>query len=367
MVKTCTRCVVDSGVPETSFNELGECNYCSEFLQLLEKQYLDSRGYTDNEVKRIITKIKKEGRGKRYDCIVGLSGGVDSAWVLYKAKSLGLRPLAVHMDNGWNSELAQSNIEKLIRYFKVDLYTHVINWNEYRELMQSFFDADVVDIELLYDNAMLAVNYHLAKKNNVKWILAGTNISTEGMRMPNGWNWYKFDATNIKSIAKIGGVKIKTFPLIGGLEKIYLEKFNGIQWFSFLDLFEYNKNEALNFLSKECGYSPYPYKHYESIFTRFYQGYILPNKFRIDKRKIHLSTLILSKQISRSDALESLKNIPYPSEKALNLDIEYFLKKMGWNPSQLDEYIARVGKSHDVYNSELTKRALYKKILKVFF
>jgi N-acetyl sugar amidotransferase len=358
---------MDSTVPEITFNEDGECNFCVEFKQSLKDLHLIGKGHPDNEIKRIVSSIQLDGKHKKYDCIIGLSGGVDSAWVLYKAKLLGLRPLAVHMDNGWNSELAQNNIEKLIRYLKVDLITHVIDWTEYKGLMQSFFDADVVDVELLYDNAMLAVNYRMAKKYKVKWILAGTNASTEGMRMPVGWNWYKFDAINIKSIAKIGGIKIKSFPIIGGLEKMYLEKFKHIQWFSFLDIFEYKKEEALSILSKECGFRPYPYKHYESIFTRFYQGYILPNKFGIDKRKIHLSTLIISGQISRDDSINILNDNPYSSAQDLKLDTEYFLKKIGWNQSQLDDYILRSAKSHNLYKSEITYRRLYKKIKKILF
>lgn len=358
----CNRCVMDSDVPGISFNELGNCNYCEEFLAMMKSTVQTDTVKLKAELDFFVDQVKTEGKGKEYDCIIGLSGGVDSAWVLYQAKKKGLRPLAVHMDNGWNSELAQSNIEGLVRSLDVHLYTHVIDWNEYRELMQAFFDADVVDVELLYDNAMLAVNYRLAARHGIKWILAGTNKSTEGMRMPKGWNWYKFDSHNIKSIAAKRGVKIRTFPLISGFKKIYFEKFYSISWISFLDLLDYNKNEALRVLQAECNYRPYPYKHYESIFTRFYQGYILPNKFSIDKRKVHLSTLILTNQANREDSMTLLNEIPYPSLEDLNSDERYFIKKMGWTEGALKEYIERPEKSHLCYGSELNFRIFVKKM-----
>jgi hypothetical protein len=219
--------------------------------------------------------------------------------------------------------------------------------------MQAFFDADVVDVELLYDNAMFAVNYRLAAKHGIKWILAGTNNSTEGMRMPPGWNWFKFDAHNIRQIAKRRGVRrLKTFPAIGVLQYVWQEYFRKVKWKSFLDLLDYRKEEALITLESCCGYRRYPYKHYESIFTRFYQGYILPEKFGIDKRKLHLSTLVASQQMSRVEAIRLLSEIPYPSEADLESDRKYFLKKMGWSDSNLLDYINRTAVSHSVYGSE---------------
>jgi N-acetyl sugar amidotransferase len=363
MTQICKRCVMDAQVPNIRFDKEGNCNYCEEFLGMMERTVHPDPLHRQATLERFVDDVKREGQGKPYDCIIGLSGGVDSAWVLYQAKLLGLRPLAVHMDNGWNSELAQSNIEGIVRHLNVDLYTHVIDWHEYRELMQAFFDADVIDVELLYDNAMLAVNYRLAAKYGVKSILAGTNNSTEGMRMPTGWNWYKFDAYNIKSIAKRRGVSFKTFPLISGFKKIYYEKARSIRWISFLDLLEYKKSEALQVLQSRCSYRPYPYKHYESIFTRFYQGYILPNKFSIDKRKVHLSTLILTKQANRKDALVLLDEIPYPSSDELTADKNYFIKKMGWAERDLIEYIKRPPRPHLDYGSELNFRKLFKRAI----
>ncbi|MDP3517057.1 MAG: N-acetyl sugar amidotransferase [Pseudohongiella sp.] len=353
-MQVCNLCVMDSQIPGIIFSSDGQCNYCKEFVEMISKTILHDPLQRELDLKRFITRVKDDGVGKPYDCIIGLSGGVDSAWVLYVAKQLGLRPLAVHMDNGWNSELAQSNIEGLVRKLGIDLHTHVIDWQEYRGLMQAFFDADVVDVELLYDNAMLGANYRLASKHGIKWILSGTNKSTEGMSMPPGWNWFKLDARNIRRIAsQKGGVRLKTFPAIGVIEHIWLERFRKVKWVSFLDYMDYRKEEALLVLEKECGFRRYPYKHYESIFTRFYQGFILPEKFGIDKRKLHLSTLVASQQMNREDAIQMLREIPYPSFADLQADKQYFLKKMNWTNELLENYLSRPRVDHSVYGSEL--------------
>lgn len=334
------------------FDEQGRCNYCRNF----EKRLATFQPAIPDELKRrlekLVARVKADGRGKQYDCIVGISGGADSAYTLYSVKQQGLRPLAVHMDNGWNSELAVNNIENLVRKLGVDLHTHVINWNEYRRLMQAFFDADVLDVELLYDNAMLAVNYQTAIKYRTKWIMGGTNITTEGMEMPATWNWFKFDKKNILSLARRSNAKLDTFPIIGTLDYVFDKVVRGIRWIPFLDYVDYFKPKCTEILVNELGYRTYPYKHYESIFTRFYQGYILPTKFGIDKRKLHLSTLLMSGQLSRQEALRTMESIPYPSQAALQGDIDYFLKKMGWTQTQLDAYLARPQIPHARYGTE---------------
>jgi len=375
--QVCTRCVMDTSASDITFDEKGVCNFCSNFLErcgsILHKEPIRSKILLDS----FVSKVKSEGKHKRYDCIVGVSGGVDSSWTLVQVVKLGLRPLAVHMDNGWNSELAQNNISNIVRKLDVDLYTHVIDWDEYRQLMQSFFDADVLDVELLYDNAMLAVNYSQARKYGIKYILSGTNFTTEGMAMPNGWNWFKYDKRNIKAIAKhFSNIKLDTFPAIGTLGFIWNAIVMRNRWVWFLDYLEYNKSEAIELLMRDYGYKPYPYKHYESIFTRFYQGYILPEKFGIDKRRLHLSTLVVSGQMSREEALNLLSGIPYPSIESLEEDKQYFLKKMGWSMDQLKDYIFRPEKSHSLYPSEKQLwnfifvdkdgRDIYKSLIKIF-
>jgi N-acetyl sugar amidotransferase len=349
----CTRCVMDTSAADIKFDANGVCNYCTEFLERSSHIIHEDPAAKRSRLDQLVTKVKLTGHGKPYDCVVGVSGGVDSSWTLVQTVKLGLRPLAVHMDNGWNSELAQNNIANLVRGLGVDLYTHVINWEEYRTLMQAFFDAHVIDVELLYDNAMLAVNYQQASLYDVKFILAGTNQATEGMRMPKGWNWFKYDRRNIQALGqRFAGLRLKTFPAFGTLDWIYYERVKKIKWVSFLDFVPYNKFDALDTLEREFGYKRYPFKHYESIFTRFYQGYLLPRKFDVDKRKLHLGTLVASGQMTREDALAGLEGIAYPSLAALKEDTEYFLKKMNWTPDQLKDYLSQPGIPHDHYPTE---------------
>ena len=326
------------------------CNYCEE---VDVKKKSDKLYYNEKDRQKLLEKIKKDGIGKQYDCIIGISGGADSSWALHLAKENGLRPLAVHMDNGWNSELAQNNINNLIDKLNIDFYSHVINWAEYRSLMQSFFDADVIDIELLYDNAMLAINYSLAKKYKTKYILSGSNNATEGMRMPANWNWYKYDKKNILKIDRqFQKTKIRTFPFYSTRKFMVDNYLRKIKWVPFLDYFDYEKQAAMNNLSALYNYKQYPYKHYESVFTRFYQGYILPNKFGVDKRKLHLSTLIVNDQLSRGEALRLMEKNAYPNQGELNNDINYFLKKMQWSNSDLEDYIARPERKHSEFGTE---------------
>lgn len=351
--QVCTRCIMDTSAPSITFDESGICSYCTEFLSRAGAVIHADPDKKMIQLDRLISEIKAQGKGKPYDCVIGVSGGVDSSWVVVQAVKLGLRPLAAHMDNGWNSELAQSNIANLVQGLGVDLYTHVIDWEEYRRLMQAFFDADVLDVELLYDNAMLAVNYRLAAKLGIRYILTGSNLATEGMRIPKEWNWCKYDKKNIKALAKrFGNVRLKTFPAMGTLDFVWYAFVRRIKWTSVLDLMEYNKFEVMAELERSYGYKPYPYKHYESVFTRFYQGHILPEKFGVDKRRVHLGTLVASGQLSREAAIDGVAGIPYPSARALEEDRQYFMKKMGWSVQQLDSYLARPERLHSEFGSE---------------
>lgn len=363
----CTRCVMDTSAVGISFDSQGVCNYCRDLSDKLAKYHVASPDALKKKRDGLIATVKGAGKNKKYDCIVGLSGGADSAYALYLAKSKGLRPLAVHMDNGWDSELAANNIHNLVEKLEVDLFTYVIDWEEYKALMQAFLDTDVIDVELLYDNAMLAVIYEQAKKYGIKYILSGTNTSTEGMAIPKNWKWFKWDKRNIYSLARKGGTKIKSFPAVGTLDFVRF-MLTGYKWVNFLDYMDYNKAVCMQFLVDEYGYKPYPYKHYESVFTRFYQGYLLPEKFGVDKRRVHFSTLILTGQMTREAALEDLRSIPYPSEEQLVDDKEYFLKKMDWEPEQLEDYLKRPEVPHSAFPTEesLWNRleSIYKKFRK---
>lgn len=362
-MKTCRRCVMDESAGDIKFDENGICNYCRDFTDgnsISNGRYIKDGGSLGS----LVEQIKRNGRGKKYDCIVGVSGGIDSSYTLYKACELGLRPLAVHMDNGWNSELAQRNIESLLTYCDCDLFTYVIDWEEYKSLMQAFFNADVIDIELLYDNAMLSVVYSQANRYGLRYILSGSNMSTEGMRMPEGWNWFKFDRKNILSVYKVmgDGKSLNTYPTIGTNQYLLNMLVRKIQWVPFLDYISYEKDAAMQELKEIVGFKPYPGKHYESVFTRFYQGYILPRKFGVDKRRLHLSNLVVTGQTSRSEAVSLLEADPYASEEELSRDTQYVLKKMGWSPNQLAEYIQRKQVGHGSYASEY---GYWKEVLRI--
>ena len=360
--RTCTRCVMDTTAANITFDADGVCSYCTDFLRRSGGLLSKDPALLQRDRDAFVARVKKQGEGKRYDCVVGVSGGVDSSWVLVQAVKAGLRPLAVHMDNGWNSELAQSNISNLVRPLEVDLYTHVIDWNEYRKLMQAFFDADVIDVELLYDNAMLAVNYQQAARHGIKYILGGTNQATEGMYTPRNWNWFKYDKKNIRALGRRGGTRLDTFPVIGTLDYVWYQFVRGIRWISYLDYLPYNKAAVLEQLQREYQYKPYPYKHYESIFTRFYQGYLLREKFGVDKRRLHLGTLVAAGQMSRDDAVRSIEGLAYPSQGALDDDVRYFLKKMGWTAEQLSDYLRRPERSHAEFGTERGRWELLSRI-----
>jgi hypothetical protein len=274
-----------------------------------------------------------------------------------------LRPLAVHLDNGWNSELATHNIANLVSRLHVDLYTHVIDWQENRDLQRSFFAANVVDIELLMDNAMYALNYQQASQRGIRWILAGTNMATEGMVMPSGWNHYKFDERNIRAIQhRFGSSPINTHPLMSTLDFVWYEYVRKIQWVSVLDYFAYDKSAALEVLQRECDYRPYPYKHYESVFTRFYQGYILPRKFGYDKRRGHLAALVVTGQMTRDTALQLLEQSPYPDAELEAQDRAFVMKKLGFSEQDFDGYMRAPAVPHAAYGSE---EPLYRALLKI--
>ena len=312
--------------------------------------------------------IKSQGKGERYDCIVGVSGGVDSSWVLVKAVDLGLRPLAVHMDNGWNSELAQQNIEHLVKKLSVDLYTNVLDWNEFRDLQESFFDADVIDLELLTDNFLVGLNFEQAKKWKTKFILSGSNTVTEGIPMPSNWAAInKYDKNQIYNIWKQKGKgypfrTISPFSLNAFFFNSYIR---GIKWHRFLDLLDYKKSLAVERLVKDFGYVPYPYKHYESVFTRLYQGVILPKKFGVDKRKNHLSALIMDGDLGREMALDMLNQLPYPSETEMQADIAYFLKKFNWTKDQFEAYLNRPEVAHSNYGGDTDLMAPLRRLKKI--
>jgi N-acetyl sugar amidotransferase len=350
--------------PDISFDSEGNCNYCNEYFAQ-KKDSNNQKHYNFSEIEPLIEQIKKEGKGKKYDCIVGVSGGTDSAYLVYKAVELGLRPLAVHYDNGWNSETATQNIEVLLKKLNVDLYTYVNDWEEFKDVQLSFFKAGVIDIELVTDHAITAILFKTTGKFNTRFVLQGHNESSEFI-LPTSWYHYKHDGLNIKSIHKKFGKKpIKTLPVMTFFEEYRLIKYKKLTPVFLLNYIDYNKLEAQKILAEKFGWKNYGAKHNESIFTRFYQNYILPVKFNVDKRKAHLSSLICSGQISRVEAVKELSidvlNSPQTKE-----DKEYVLKKFGVSEAVFDGWMKEKPVPHLAYPSYLTRHDKYIKQLKKF-
>lgn len=341
----CTLSVMDTiADPDISFDENGICNYYYEHLEK-EKKFVFTGQQGKEKLDEIVANIKQAGIGKKYDCITGASGGVDSTYVCYLAKQLGLRTLVVHFDNGWNSEIANKNIENIIKKLGFDLYTLVVDWNEFKDIQLAYLKASVVDIEAITDHAISGTLYKLAAENNIKYILSGNNIATEAT-LPKSWIFNKGDDANIKDIhKKYGTIPLKTFPFFGLKEKKYYAGIKGIQNINLLNYQTYNKANTKHTIQQELGWNDYGGKHYESVFTRFYQGYILPVKFKIDKRKAHLSDLIFSQQITKQQALEELSK-PIIEPNQLKEDYDFVLKKFGLTPDAFEALMQLPRKEH---------------------
>ncbi len=357
--RECTRCILDTNDDANiTFDGNGVCNYCLEYDQLVLANQLNDNLKTDEKRKVILNEIKIAGKHKPYDCIIGVSGGVDSSFLVYKAKELGLRPLIVHYDNGWNSELAVMNIENLVKKLDLDLITYVNDWDEFKDIQLAFFKASVIDIELITDQAILATIYKIAQKYKIKYILYGSNISTEAT-LPKNWYHWKIDVLNILSIHKLfGKLKLKTYPTLGFFKHLFVTRVLKIKSVNLLNYLDYSKKEAKQTIIEKLNWRDYGGKHHESIFTRFYQSYILPQKFSVDKRKAHLSTLICSNQISRDEALWEMKKPLYDKDR-LTEDYEYVLKKMGLEEWEFRKLMELPIKSHTDYPSYLTKHYKY--------
>jgi len=351
----CVRCVMDTSAVDITFDEHGVCNYCTAFLAKTLTLPEDSNSLALRR-NSLHNSIRETGKGKRYDCIVGVSGGADSSYALYLAVQNGLRPLAVHLDNGWDSELAQNNIANLVRRLSVDLYTHVIDWPENRDMQLAMMRADVIDVEMIMDNAQAATTYRQACKYGLRHIVSGVNSRTEGMPIPEGWYHYKFDVRNIRSIhKKFGSIPIRTHPLMRTLTWLYYMHGRRIKYHKYLDFFMYNKTEAIAILKRELDYVPYRYKHNESVFTRFYQNYMLPIKFGIDKRRVHHSNQICTGEMTREQALRDLAENVYIESGEAEADKLYVIKKLGMSEGEFREYMARPPVRHDVYPSEIRR------------
>jgi N-acetyl sugar amidotransferase len=352
MTRICTRCILSSqDTPNIHFNEAGVCNYCTGYDRTTGDFYNQALPPA-KRLEQKVEEMKRAGNRGKYDCILGLSGGSDSSYLALWAKQKGLRPLVVHLDNGWNSELAVKNIHTICEKLGLELHTHVIEWDEFKELQLAYLRAGVVDIEVLTDHAIHALIYSMCSKYNIRYSLSGFNYATEAI-MPKGWTFNKRDFTNIKDIyQKFGaGKPLKTFPSIGFLKSIWYHMVLKIESIQVLNYIDYHKEQSKEILKQELSWRDYGGKHFESVFTKFYQVYILPRKFGIDKRKAHLSNLICSGQITREQALVEIEK-PICDPYELEEEKLFILKKFGLSNEAFEQVMQAPVRSHESFKTD---------------
>jgi len=349
----CVNCVMDTTDSAITFDESGICDHCQTFFSKIKPNWhTDERGQA--ELDKLAAKIKKAGDGKDFDCIIGVSGGTDSSYLTWLAKhEMGLRPLVFHVDAGWNSQEAVNNIEKLIEHLELDLYTSVVDWEEMRDLQLAFFKSGVPHIDAPQDHAFFATMYKFATEHNVNYILTGANYSTECIRNPIEWMYYQSDSIQLRDIHQQFGTRpLEKFPTTSILRhKLYLPYIKGIKLVSPLNYMPYIKENVIRFLTEEIGWQPYSQKHFESRFTRFYESYWLPTKFGYDTRRVQFSSLILTNQMTREEALEKLKDPAYDPE-TIKYDFEYIATKLGITVKELRDYHEAPNKTYRDYKSQ---------------
>lgn len=352
MHQVCTRCVMDTSDTKIQFDEHGVCDHCLTFDSDISPYWKPGTSYP-LQLEQLVSKIKHAGKGRDFDCIIGMSGGVDSSYLTYLATTLGLRPLVFHVDSGWNSQQAVNNIQRIVDKLNLDLFTEVINWEEMRDLQLSFLKASVPHVDSPQDHSYFASMYAFAEKYNVRYILTGANYSTECIRNPIDWMYYQSDVRQLRDIhKKHGTIPLTSFPTTSIINhKIILPYFRRIRVVRPLNYIPFDKNSAIQLLIDKFGWQPYPQKHFESRFTRFYEGYWLPRKFGYDTRKVQYSSLILTGQMSRSEALEKLQQ-PALSEADARLEFEFVAKKLRISPHELQSFMDLPNKTFKDYRSQ---------------
>lgn len=346
-ITVCSRCVMDSTASEIVFDENGVCNFCKHYDEVRTKDlYQDDEG--QQKLETLIKQIKEKGKNSDYDCLIGLSGGVDSSYVAYLVKKFGLRALAIHLDNGWNTELAVANVEQIVKRLNIDLKTYVLDWREFKDIQTSFLKSSISNIEIPTDHAIWAILIKTAGKMKIPYIIAGNNVVTESI-MPESWLYGSKDSKLIKSIHRIfGKIKLKTYPSLTTFNYVDYLLVRGIRWVPILNYISFKKDEAKKLLIDELGWRDYGGKHYESIFTRFFHAYYLPEKFGYDLRKSYLSAMVCSGQMTREKAIEELNQPPAPKEMLVQ-DREYVIKKLGLSEQEFEQILKSPNKTFEDY------------------
>lgn len=360
----CKRCVLNSTDPALHLDSDGICNLCREYERVDEAV---RREFTAQSLEKQLNRIKREGKGKDYDAIVGLSGGVDSTYSLYLAtKVYGLRVLALHVDAGWNAEIAVANIHAAVKACGVDLHTEVIDWNAIRELQRVFFKASVVNCDIPQDHVFKAMQYKTARNLGIKNFISGRNYNTDAM-MPADWVWPNHDGHHIKSLhRKFSNKKLKNYPTFEILYgNIFTRYFYGFKDLRILEYVNYRRDFAKRIIADELGWRDYGGKHHESIFTEFYQTYYLPEKFGIDKRRAHLSGEINNGELTRAEALQRLESPPISDERRQEL-VPYVLKKLSFTDEEWSNIMAESPIPHDFYPNHEYRLRLLKRVVRIF-
>lgn len=348
----CTTCIMDTSDPEITFNAEGVCSHCTSLKQVLCDHWHPGNERGKKLLAEMVTEIKAWGKDKEYDCMIGLSGGVDSTYLAYQVKKLGLRPLAVHVDAGWNSELAVQNIENIVKKLDIDLYTYVVNWPEMQDLQYAYMKSGVANQDVPQDHVFTATLLRTAKKHGIKYFLGGSNFATESI-LPIAWGYDASDSINLKSIHRIFGKrKLKTYPTVSFFDiYIYYPKIFRLKKLYPLNYMDYQRDEAIRIIEQKLEWRNYGAKHHESRYTKFFQAHYLPHKFKYDKRRAHLSSMIVSRQISRHDALEEMKQPVYEIEN-LQADKEFVAKKLGFKIDEFDELLNAPGRHYSEYKNQ---------------
>jgi N-acetyl sugar amidotransferase len=350
----CANCIMDTSDANIRFDRRGWCDYCVNYYEnILPNWHPDERG--QRELEERAHEIRRWGKGRDHDCLIGISGGVDSSYVTYVAvETMGLRPLLFHVDAGWNSREAVHNIERLVDRLSLDLHTEVVDWLEMRDLQLAFFKAQVPHIDTPQDHAFFAGLYNFAARHRFKYILTGANYSTECVREPLEWHYHASDLRQLEDIhRRFGTVPLKTFPTADILKfKIYYRYVKGVRVVKPLNSVPYVKEDAMQLLVDRFGWERYPHKHYESRFTRFYEGYWLPTKFGYDKRRAHFSSLILTEQMTREEALDRISR-PALDEATVAQDFEYVATKLDLTVPELRAILAGPNKSYRDYKHSM--------------